>query len=157
MKKMLLTSAMSILSLCSFLFLSANNSNESFAPNATFDKLWIDYDVFDNGIKGMKIHVKFTAYEMKDMDAYVAIYFQTDDENSTWLMDKNNKYNSTDGYVAVYRSIKPLYDPAVYNDLDVFMPYSELDLDPGEYDLAMDVKLIYKAGGPYLKTHKALF
>lgn len=148
---------MSILSLCSFLFLSANNSNKTFAPSAAFDKLWIDYDVFDNGIKGMKIHVKFTAYEMKDMDAYVAIYFQSDDENATWLMDKNSKYNSTDGYVAVYRSIKPQYDPAIYNDLDVFMPYSELDLDPGEYDLAMDVKLIYKAGGLISKLTKHYF
>ena len=147
MKKILLTSTMSILSLCSFLFLSANNSNKNFTPTATFDKLWIDYDVFDNGVKGMKIHVKFTAYEMKNMDAFLAIYFQTDDENATWLMDKNNKYNSSDGYVAVYRSIKPQYDPAVYSDLDIFMPYSELDLEPGEYDLAMDVKLIYKTGG----------
>ena len=148
---------MSILSLCSFLFLSANNSNKNFTPTATFDKLWIDYDVFDNGVKGMKIHVKFTAYEMKNMDAFLAIYFQTDDENSTWLMDKNSKYNSTDGYVAVYRSIKPLYDPAIYSDLDIFMPYSELDLDPGEYDLAMDVKLIYKAGGLISKLTKHYF
>jgi hypothetical protein len=157
MKKLLLTSTLSILSLCSFLFLSAKYSNKNFTPGATFDKLWIDYDVFDNGIKGMKIHVKFTAYEMKDMDAFLAIYFQTDDENSTWLMDKNSKYNSSDGYVAVYRSIKPQYDPAVYNDLDVFMPYSELDLDPGEYDLAMDVKIIYKAGGTVSKLTKYYF
>ena len=157
MKKIVLISAMSILSLCSFLFLSANNSSKNFTPSATFDKLWIDYDVLDNGIKGMKIHIKFTAYEMKDMDAYLAIYFQSDDENATWLMDKNNKYNSTDGYVAVYRSIKPLYDPAIYSDLDVFMPYSELDLEPGEYDLAMDVKLIYKAGGVISKLTKHYF
>ncbi len=155
MKKIMLASIMSILSLCSFLFLSANNSNKNFSPSATFDKLWIEYDVFENDIKGMKIHVKFTAYEMKEMDAYLAIYFQTDDENATWLMDKNKKYNSSDGYVAVYRSIKPQYDPAVYNDLDVFMPYSELDLEPGEYDLAMDVKVIYKTGGMISKltTH----
>jgi hypothetical protein len=151
MKKILLASIMSTLSLCSFLFLSAKYPNKSFTPSATFGKLWIEYDVFDNGIKGMKIHVKFTAYEMKDMDAFLAIYFQTDDENATWLMDKNNKYNSTDGYVAVYRSIKPQYDPAVFDDLDIFMPYTELDLDPGEYDLAMDVKLIYKAGGTISK------
>ena len=157
MKKKVLISAMSILSLCSFLCLSANNSNKTFTPSATFDKLWIDYDVFDNGIRGMKIHVKFTAYEMKDMDAYVAIYFQSDDENATWLMDKNSKYNSTDGYVADYRSKKPQYDPAIYNDLDVFMPYSELDLDQGEYDLAMDVKLIYKAGGLISKLTKHYF
>jgi hypothetical protein len=147
MKKILLTTSMSILFLCSFLFLSANNTNRSSGPSATFDKLWIDYDVYDNGVKGMKIHVKFTAYDMLNMDGYVAIYFQYDDEIEDWLMDKNNSYKSTDGYVAVYRSIKPLYNPAVYNDLDVFMPYNELDLDPGQYDLAMDVKLIYKAGG----------
>ena len=155
MKKILLTSAMSILSLFSFLFLSAKNLNKNFTPSATFDKLWIDYDVTDNGVRGMKIHVKFTAYQMKGMDAFLAIYFQTDDENATWLMDKNSKYNSTDGYVAVYRSIKPQYDPAIFSDLDVFMPYSELDLDPGEYDLAMDVKLIYKTGGMISKltTH----
>src|SRR6188768_2466818 len=115
MKKILLTSTLSMLSLCSFLFLSAKTSTKNFTANATFDKLWIDYDVFDNGIKGMKIHVKFTAYEMKDMDAFLAIYFQTDDENSTWLKDKNSKYNSSDGYVAVYRSIKPQYDPAIFS------------------------------------------
>ena len=151
MKKFLLTSAMSILSLCSYLFLSANNSGKNAAPHATFDKLWIDYDVYDNSVKGMKIHVKFTAYEMLNMDAYVAIYFKRDDETGTWLMDKNDKYNSTDGYVAVYKSIKPLYNPAVYDDLVVFMPYAELDLEPGEYDLAMDVKLIYKTGGAISK------
>lgn len=151
MKKILLSATMSILSLCSFLFLSANNTPGRVAPHATFDKLWIDYDVYENSVKGMKIHVRFTAYEMLNMDAYVAIYFKRDDESETWLMDKNSKYNSTDGYVAVYKSIKPQYNPAVYDDLEVFMPYSELDLEPGEYDLAMDVKLIYKAGGAISK------
>lgn len=147
MKKILLRSAMSILTLCSFLILSASGTHHTSTPSATFEKLWIDYDVYDGGVKGMKIHVKFTAYDMLNMDAFLAIYFEYDDEIGGWLKDKNGKYKSTDGDVAVYRSIKPLYNPAVFNDLDVFMPYDELDLDPGEYDLALDVKLIYKAGG----------
>lgn len=146
MKTILLRSALSILSLFAFLFLSATDSKKA-EPRATFEKLWIDYDVYENGVKGMKIHVKFTAYDMMNVDSYLAIYFQYDDELEGWLMDKNDKFNSTDGYVAVYRSMKPQYNPAVFNDLDVFMPYDELDLDPGMYDLAMDVKLIYKAGG----------
>ena len=137
--------------LCSVFFLPANNFGQANAASATFDKLWVDYDVTDNGVRGMKIHVKFTAYEMLNTDAYLAIYFQYDDEIGKWLKDRNSKFNSTDGYVAVYRSIKPQYNPAVFNDLDVFMPYSELDLDPGEYDLAMDVKLIYKEGGQISK------
>ena len=59
--------------------------------------------------------------------------------------------------MAVYRSIKPQYDPAIYGDLDVFMPYSELHLDAGEYDLAMNIKLIYKAGGLISKLTKYCF
>jgi len=147
MKKILLTTALGIFSLCSSLFPLANNTSTKDAPHGTFDKLWIDYNVSENDVKGMKIHVKFTAYEMLNMDAYLAIYFEFDDEIGGYLRDKNSKYNSTAGEVAVYKSIKPLYNPAVYNDLEVFMPYSELDLDPGEYDLSMDVKLIYKTGG----------
>ena len=154
MKKIFLTSAIGILSLFPTLFLSATDIKTT-GPSATFDKLWIDYDVYDNGVKGMKIHVKFTAYEMQNMDAYLAIYFEFDDEVGGYLKDKNSKFNSSAGEVAVYKSIKPLYNPAIYDDLDVFMPYDELDLDPGEYDLSMDVKLIYKAGGVISKltTH----
>jgi hypothetical protein len=116
-------------------------------PRATFEKIWVDYDITEAGDRGMRIHVNFTTYDMKDMDAYVAIYFEYNNELGGILKDKNQKFNSTAGDVAVYKSIKPQYDPAVYSDLQVFMPYSELDLDPGNYELTMDVKLIYKAGG----------
>ena len=114
-------------------------------PRATFEKIWVDYDVTEDGWKGMRIHVKFSTYEMKGMDAYLAIYFET--KGGTRLRDNNNKYNSTDGDVAVYKSIKPNYDPAVYDDLQLFMPYTELDREPGEYELRMNVKVIRKEGG----------
>ena len=84
---------------------------------------------------------------MKDRDAYVAIYFEYDDEDGGYLKDKNKSFYSSAGEVAVYKSIKPGYNPADYNDLQIFMPYEELDLDPGTYDLSMDVKLIYSTGG----------
>lgn len=116
-------------------------------PSARFDSIWVDYGIKEDDILGMKIHLKFTAYEMKNMDAYVAVYYTYNDEMAGVLKDKNNKLVSTDGDVALYKSIKPAYDPAIYDDLVLFMPYSELDQEPGEYDLTMDVKLIYKAGG----------
>ncbi len=118
-----------------------------FDPYCTFDKIWVDYDVYDGGDKGMRIHVKFSAYNMLYMDAYVAVYFEYNDELGGTLKDKNGKFNSTAGDVAVYKSIRPEYDPAVYEDLQIFMPYNELDLDPGNYELTMDVKAIYKQGG----------
>lgn len=116
-------------------------------PKATFDKIWIDYDITEEGLKGMRIHLKFTTYEMKDMDAYVAVYFLYNDEIGGTVKDKNQQFNSTAGDAAIYKSIKPAYDAADYKDLQLFMPYSELDLEPGDYDLTMDIKLIYKAGG----------
>lgn len=124
-----------------------NHQNFSIEPRATFEKMWVDYDVTEAGEKGMMLHVKFTAYDMLNLDAFLAVYFEFDDEKGGWLKDKNQKFNSSDGFVAVYKNIKPLYNPAVFNDLSVFMPYAELDLDPGNYDLSMDVKLIYKEGG----------
>ena len=126
-------------------------------PRASFEKIWVDYDITDEGRKGMRIHVRFTAYEMLNMDAYLAIYFEFADATAATLKDKNSRYNSTDGDVAVYKSIKPQYDPAVYDDLQVFMPYSELDLDPGKYNLTMDVKVIYKQGGLITKLTKYNF
>ncbi|MBC7872570.1 MAG: hypothetical protein H7Y01_01165 [Ferruginibacter sp.] len=116
-------------------------------PSATFDSIWVDYNVTEGGLKGMKIHLSFSAYSMKDMDAYVAIYFEYNDDMAGFLKDKNKKFNSTEGDVAVYQSIKPAYDPAVYKDLQLFMPYTELDLEAGIYDLTMDAKLIHKKGG----------
>lgn len=116
-------------------------------PYATFDSIWVDYDIKEGDVLGMRIHLKFTAYGMKDMDGYLAVYYSYNDDIAGILKDKNKKFASTVGDVAVYKAIKPGYDPAIYDDLSVFMPYTELDLEPGIYDLTMDVKLIYKAGG----------
>ena len=125
----------------------ANDHPRYAEPSAAFDSIWVDYGVTEENALGMRVHLKFTAYGMKNMDAYLAIYFTYNDDIAGVLKDKNNKFVSTAGDVAMYRSIKPGYDPAIYDDLSVFMPYSELDLEPGNYDLTMDVKLIYKAGG----------
>jgi hypothetical protein len=122
-----------------------------FQPSATFDRMWVDYDITEGGLKGMRLHLKFTAYDMLNLDSYVAVYFEYNDERGGVIKDKNGKFNSTAGDVALYKSIKPLYNPAVFDDLQLFMPYSELDLDPGNYDLTMDIKLIYKEGGEITK------
>jgi len=144
--------------LCFFLFcvstglLATGNTGKEkelmgFEPSAVFDSIWVDYDITENSTRGMRIHLQFSTYGMKDMDAYVAIYFEYNDDLAGFLKDKNQKFTSTEGDVAVYKSIKPAYDPAVYKDLQLFMPYEELDLEPGMYDLTMDIKIIYKAGG----------
>lgn len=117
---------------------------KSFEPRATFDRIWVDYDVTEGNQKGMRIHVKFTVYEMKNTDCLLGIYFQ--DANGNPLKDRNKKFYTTQGNVAVFRDLKPGYATTDYNDLQVFMPYNELDLGDGSFDLKMDVDLIYEDG-----------
>ncbi len=124
---------------------SAGEPGQVRKPSAEFKDVWVDYDVSESGQKGMRVHVKFTAVAMKGIDSYLAVYFET--AAGDRLKDKNGKFNSTSGEVAVYRQLKPAYDPAEYADYSVFMPYDELDLTAGEYQLRMDIDLIYKAGG----------
>jgi hypothetical protein len=124
---------------------NAQPSSGGAKPTGKLDRIWVDYDITEGGKKGMRIHTKFTVYGMKNVPSYLAIYFETSDGKR--LRDKNKSFYSTSGEVAVYKELSIGYDPGVYNDLTVFMPYQELDLSPGEYDLRMDVDLIYKSGG----------
>ena len=112
---------------------------------AEFERIWVDYDVTENGTRGMRIHTKFSVYRMKGVAAALAVYFETGDAKR--LRDKNKRFYTTGGDVTIQRELKIDYDPGVYSDLTVFMPYDELDLDEGEYDLKMDVDLIYLNGG----------
>ncbi len=109
-----------------------------------FEKMWVDYNVTESGRLGMRIHAKFTVNNMKDEDSYLAIYFEKAD--GTKLKTTNKKFASKDGQVAVYRSMKPAYDETIYKDLDVFMPYDELNLSRGKYDLKIDADVIYENG-----------
>jgi hypothetical protein len=123
---------------------NAQPASKPSAPSATFQKVWVDYNVTEEGRSGMRIHTAFKALGMKGVSAYLQIRFQSSD--GVWLKDKNGAFNHQDGSVAVFRSMKPGFDPAVYEDLDAFMPYDELDLPAGKYALKMDVDVIHEAG-----------
>lgn len=112
--------------------------------SAKFDSVWIDYNVTENGQLGMRIHTKFTVYNMKGIDGALRIYFQRSDGTS--LKSSDGNYESELGNVAAFRDIKPGYEPTVYNDLTTFMPYNEFHLGPGKYNLKMDVDLIDEPG-----------
>jgi hypothetical protein len=130
-----------------------NEKPSSTAPSAAFDRVWVDYNVTEKGREGMRIHAKFTTYNMKGLDSHLAVYFAR--RNGEKLQTTNKSYASTDGQVAVFRALKPQYDPAEFTDLTVFMPYDELNLGRGKHALKMDVDVIYDKGG--LIQHLTLY
>ena len=115
-------------------------------PGAVFDRIWVDYNIKEGAEDGMRIHLKFTANSLKSADCQIRISFHYDTEGDPPLKDNNQRYYTTKGYVAVFKDLKPLYPSAIFSDFQLFMPYTELDLPFGDYNLKMDVDLIYKDG-----------
>jgi len=113
-------------------------------PDVVVDSFWVNYDQLQDVKKGMLVHMKLTVFGLKDIDCAVAIFFLYGFDKP--IKDKNKSYYSTAGNVAVFKDIKPVNEDAVFNDLQVFMPYDELDLDPGSYKLKMDIDLAYSDG-----------
>ena len=143
-KGLSLLGAFCLLILTSFGAVKAENKSSSTQPDAVFERIWIDYNITEGGVKGMRIHVKFQAHGLKDTNCNLVIYLL--DNNNKPLKDYNKKYYSTQGTVAIFEKLKPGFDRTVYNDLQMFLPYQELDLLDGNYSLKMDVKLVYDDG-----------
>ncbi len=151
-----------LFSVVSLLFLSSFGVTTVKAqPGAVFDRMWVDYNIKEGNQDGMRLHIKFTVNSLKAADCQIRVTFHYNDE--TPIKDKNQSYYTTTGVVAVFKDLKPAYDPAYYEDLTIFMPYDELDLPYGDYKLKMDVDLIYKDGEliqhlhwyPFTYTNKA--
>lgn len=135
-----------LFSIVSFLFLISSAVISAQAqPSATFENMWIDYNIKEADQDGMRLHIKFTAHNLKASDCQIRVRFFYDDERRQ-LKDNNKRYYTVGGDVALYGDVKPGYNPAVYEDFKLFMPYDELDLTFGDYNLKMDVDLIYRDG-----------
>ncbi len=139
--------ALYLFSVVSFLFLAAfSTSSANAQASATFDRMWMDYDIKEGDKLGMRLHIKFTAKNLKATDCQIRILFNYDGNDEKPLLDNNKQFYTTDGKVALFRDLKPGFNPASYADYQLFMPYDELDLTYGEYNLKMDVDLIFKDG-----------
>ena len=110
-------------------------------PSGSFDKMTVDFNVTENGQFGMRMHVYFSALNLKDVNCKLIIRFQKSD--GSYLRTDSSDYRNDNGEIVVARDLKPAYDKAVYADLQIFMPYDELDLPRGKYNLKMDVDLAY--------------
>jgi hypothetical protein len=118
--------------------------NDPNAPGGKFDRIWIDYNIVQKGQTGMRIHTKFSTYNLKDTECYLAVYFQKED--GTNLASDDPNFRSTSGQLALFRLLKPNFDVTDYNDIDVFMPYTEFDVPTGKNNLKIDADLITKDG-----------
>jgi hypothetical protein len=106
--------------------------------------MWVTDNVTENGEKGMRIHTAFSVSNMLNTPGFLAVYFET--KAGDPIKSTNSKYSTKSGQLAAFREIKPGFNPAVYKDFNVFIPYSEIKLPAGVSQVKLDADLIYEDG-----------
>lgn len=112
--------------------INIHQEGNSSIAHAKIDSVWVNYNAYNNGEKGMEIHIKMRAYNLKSKQCRAAAYFYT--ESGTKLKDTNGRYRTTSGYVSCGKDFTPSYDSSLYDDFEMFMPYKELHItEKGSY------------------------
>ena len=120
-------------------------------PEAIFDDARIVHNVTVDGEKGMRVHATFHVKYGKGVPCMMIAYFYYDDSDNTPLKASSESeyraYRTVKGSVSAKTNFTPAFDPAVYKDLQLFIPYNALNMASGDtYDLKFYLSLYDKDG-----------
>lgn len=116
-------------------------------PEAVYEGARVVHNVTVGGEKGMRVHANFRVRYGQDVPCMLIAYFYFDDEDGKPLKTTDPKYSTKSGNVYAHVNFTPAYDPAVYKDLQLFVPYSALNMESGdEYDLKFYLALYDEEG-----------
>lgn len=93
----------------------------------------VEHDVYEDGVKGMKIHLKFSVQKMKGILGRCVAYMYYED--GTPLKDTNGSYRTTDGQCSFGKDFTPSYDSSTFNDFVIFVPLTELEAGKGKHNM----------------------
>lgn len=133
-----------LLTLFTFIFMTTG----TYAQSVVINNKWLEYDVTQNGVKGMKIHVDFNVKNMKGKQGKVIVYFEH--PKGTGLEDTNGNYRTKDGDVCVSKNFTPRYDNSHYSDFDIFMPIDEIHMKKGKLTYYCDIRIQDSSSGKFL-------
>ena|SRR2546422_6750856 len=116
-------------------------------PEAIYEGARVVHNVTVNGKKGMQVHAKFRVRYGLNTPCMLIAYFYFDDADNTPLKTDDPEYRDKKGGVSTHVNFTPAYDPALYGDLQLFMPYGALNVENGEkYQLKFYLALYDKSG-----------
>lgn len=121
-----------------------NLAKKYYKPSAVFTKAWIDYDITEGDEDGMRIHVKCEVTGLKGISSKLVARVQN--EEGSFLTTDSNDYANAEGELETAFEMKPGYPTTVYEDADMFLPYSAINLRKGVYNLKLDIDLNYANG-----------
>ena len=104
--------------------ISSNSSN--IKRTGRIESVTTEHNVYKDGIKGMKIHVKFSVQNCKGESCRCIAYFYYGDGNK--MKAKIDMYSDQGGNLSTAEDFTPGYDNTSYNDLILWIPNSELTM-----------------------------
>jgi hypothetical protein len=119
-------------------------------PEAVYEGARIVHNVTVDGVTGMRVHATFRVRYGQGVPSMMIAYFFYDDADNTPLKTDDANFRDKKGGVSCHVNFTPAYDPAVYKDLQLFMPYEALNMESGEtYDLKFYLALYDREGGRF--------
>lgn len=91
----------------------------SSGPTAKVNRLWVDHNVFNGAVKGMKIHIDLDVNGMKGRTVKYCVFFYKED-NRTKLV---NIYGNQ---ISASSTGTPSYDNSNWSDWWIFVPYTNI-------------------------------
>lgn len=115
---------------------------------AKINRIWVDHNIFNGGQKGMMIHIDFEVNGLKNHTINPVAYFYY--SNGNRLNDYDGYYRTTDGQVSIGDTSNADYEGTQWKDFKLFMPYNQLHMGTGSYDLKFQIEIHDKTSGKSL-------
>jgi hypothetical protein len=105
--------------------------NSPIAPQAEVKAVRMEHNVRRDDDKGMLFHVKAHLGRAKDRKALVAVYCLDDDAKFLSPKISHSAYAGHGGHLRVITHIVPPTDDSAFDDIPLFLPYSQIPLHEG--------------------------
>jgi hypothetical protein len=95
--------------------------------DATFERVWVEYNVRVDGKRGLRIHAKFTVKNSLNVSCRLIAQFY--ERDGTYLKaDRHPAYTTSEGHVFTFVDVKPSFNSTAYADKILFIPYEAFNL-----------------------------
>lgn len=125
------------------------------AAACRLDNVSIDHNVLYQGKYGMRIKGTFLIERSLNQSCKFVAYFYY--ANGTPLRDRNGVYNTQDGAVATGKDLVPRYASTQFTGEELFLPYDELHVGNGNFNLKAEVSVFDAALRPIARGGATFF
>lgn len=131
------------------------------AASGNFIEVSVEHNYTEDNKKGMRITLDFNINYAKDVENQVVAYFSDDEGNP--LLSSDGDFQTASGKVAVFKNFTPQYDKTKFTDVGLFIPYEELGLPEGEFNIEFSLSVwhnkktvIFESGSYYFRYRKGI-